>query len=365
MKLEEPKKSPPAVSIKSPQYDLFSQFVTNDQSTVSNTAELWESVPKYFFTPKQAQKLRTKDGLAKPYKWSYLFKDTPFTVKIQPALIEQKDENYQAFFPGETEELVEEALKKILTDQNCGMHDPKNVETWIRFSLSMIQRELKTRGRSRPLPKIKHAIKVMSKCIITLYRDGEEVWEGSILQDLVTVNREKYLSNTNAQHIARLPLFLSHAINQLEYRQFNYDRLMCCKEQLTRWLYKKLIHRYRQASFLNDYHINFSTIREESGFLQQDRAADNRKKVIKAIEELISRNVLFSYKTKEHRIGRKIVDVTYIVKPSQELVKEQKAANKRASDGIEKIKRAGIAVRQIPPPQDKACGENPENQKKW
>ena len=252
-------------------------------------------------------------------------------------MIEQKNGGYKAFFPGATEELVEEALKKILTDQNYGLHDPKNAETWIRFSLSMISRELKAQGRTRTCLQIKQAIKVMSGCIITLYREGEEVWTGSILQDLVTVNREKYLVDTNAQHIARFPLFISHAINKLEYRQFNYARLMDCNDQLTRWIYKKLIHRYRQASFLNDYHINFLTIREESGFLQQDRAADNRKKVIKSLEELISRNVLFSYKTKEHRIGRKIVDVTYIVKPSQELVKEQKAANKRTSKGREKI----------------------------
>ena len=259
-------------------------------------------------------------------------------------MIEQENGGYKAFFPSVTEELVEEALKKILTDQNLGIHDPEKMETWVKFSLSMIARELKTRGRNRTRVQIKQSIKVLSGSIFTLYREGQEVWEGSILQDLVTVNRQKYLSETDSQHVARLPLFISRAINHLEYRQFNYDHLMCCKEQLTRWLYKKLIHRYRQASFLNDYHINFSTIREESGFLQQDRAADNRKKVIKAIEELISRNVLFSYKTKEHRIGRKIVDVTYIVKPSQEFVKEQKAANKRTSDGIEKIKRAGITA---------------------
>ena len=226
MKLVKPKKKPPTVLIDSPQYNLFSQFVTNDPSEVSNTVEFWESIPKYFFSHQQVEKLRTEKGLAEPYKWSYFFNDTPFTVKIQPALIEQKNGGYKAFFPGVTEELVEEALKKILTDQNYGLHDPKNAETWIRFSLSMLEKELKDRGRGRNRNKIKHAIKVMSGCIITLYREGEEVWTGSILQDLVTVNREKYLSDTDAQHIARLPLFISHAINKLEYRQFNYARLM-------------------------------------------------------------------------------------------------------------------------------------------
>ena len=103
----------------------------------------------------------------------------------------------------------------------------------------MLQKELKDRGRGRNINKIKHAIEVMSSCVIVLYREGKEVWRGTILQDLVTVGRDEYLADTNAQHIARFPLFISHAINQLKYRQFNYCRLMSCNDQLTRWAIQK------------------------------------------------------------------------------------------------------------------------------
>src|SRR6056297_242194 len=101
-----PIKIPPETSIKSVQYDLFSHFVTNDPNEMSNTVELWESIPKYFFTPKQVKKLREPSGLAKPYKWEYLYKDIPCMVKVQPALIEQEDGSYKASFPSVTEELV-------------------------------------------------------------------------------------------------------------------------------------------------------------------------------------------------------------------------------------------------------------------
>ena len=212
-KKKTPEKRPPKEPIKSAQLDLFSQFITNDKSTVSNTVEIWESIPKYFFTPKQAEKLRTADGLAKPYQWEYEYNGISCAVKIQPALIEQEDGAYKAFFPNVTEELVEEALKKILTMQHHGIHDANTLETWVRFSLSMVQRELKTRGRTRSRNEIKHAIEVMSSCILTLYKEGKEVWKGSILQDLVTVGREEYLADTDAHHIARLPLFISRSIN--------------------------------------------------------------------------------------------------------------------------------------------------------
>jgi len=345
MKLEEPKKSPPAVSIKSPQYDLFSQFVTNDQSTVSNTVEFWESIPKYFFSPGQIKKLRTKTGHADPYKWDYTHNGIPCTVKIQPALIEGEDGSYKAFFPSVTEELIEEALKKILSDQRYGLHDPQNAETWVRFSLSMLEKELKARGKTRNRNQIKHAIEIMSSCLIVLYREGKEVWRGAILQDLVTVGRDEYLADTNAQHIARLPLFISHAINKLDYRQFNYACLMDCNEQLTRWIYKKLIHRYRQASFINNYHFKYSSLERDSGLLQQGRIRDNRRKVLAALNELVSCNVIHKYDTDIRKKGRKIIDVKYTVKPTLEFIKEQKAANKRAIDSFKQTKKVKALIK--------------------
>ena len=325
-------KTPPTKQIKNPQYELFTQFVTNDKSEVSNTVEVWESIPKYFFTPTQANKLRITNGHANPFKWLYQYDGIDCAVKIQPALIEQDDGKYKAFFPSVTEELVEEALKKILADQRYGLHDPHNIETWVRFTLSLVQKELNARGRTRNRNQIKHAIEVMSSCVITFYKEDKEVWKGSILQDLVTVGRGEYLADTNSQHIARLPLFISHAINQLEYRQFNYDRLMSCDEQLTRWVYKRLIHRYRQASFMNDYHFMYSGLERNSGLLQQGRSNDNRRKVVAALNELISRNVLTSYNVDLRKEGRKIVDAKYTVRPAPDFVAEQKAANKRGHD---------------------------------
>ncbi len=325
------KRKPPSLPIKSPQYDLFSEFVTNDRESVSNTIEVWDSIPKYFFTPKQVEKLRTKEGLANTFTWPYEYSGLPCAVKIQPALIEV-DGKEKAYFPSVTEELVEEALKKILTNQRHGIHDPKNRETWVRFTLRMIQKELTKRGKNRNIKEIKHAIEVMSHCIITIYKQDKEIWAGSILQDLVTVDRGEYLEDRNAQHAARLPLFISHAINSLEYRQYNYDRLMGCDGQLTRWLYKKLIHKFRQASLMNSYHFMYSDLERDSGLLLQKKASHNRHKVIMSLDELISRDVLMGYDVDIRKQGRKIIDIKYTLQTSPYFNSEQKAANKRSSD---------------------------------
>lgn len=343
-KNEIPIKKPPKELIQSVQFDLFSQFITNDPSKVSNTVEVWESIPKYFFTPKQVEKLRTDSGLAKPYKLSYIYNDIPCAVKIQPALIEQEGGNYKAFFPSLTEELVEETLTKFFTKQQYGIHDSKNSESWVKFTLSMIHKELKARGRERNRNQIKHAIEIMSSCIITLYKEEKEIWKGSILQDLVTVGRDEYIEDSDAQHIARLPLFISHSINNLEYRQFNYDRLMSCNEQLTRWIYKQLIHRFRQANLLNHYHFMYSSLGRDSGLLQQATEGRNRQKVKSSLDELINRGVLVKYENKPLTEGRKIIDVKYILTPTSDFINEQKSANKRSNEAYEKALKAGLSI---------------------
>ncbi|SMG63513.1 hypothetical protein BMETH_1731446586528, partial [methanotrophic bacterial endosymbiont of Bathymodiolus sp.] len=40
-----PMKEPPEESIKSVQYDLFTQFLSNNKNDVSNMVEVWESIP--------------------------------------------------------------------------------------------------------------------------------------------------------------------------------------------------------------------------------------------------------------------------------------------------------------------------------
>lgn len=345
-KAKMPAKKPPKSHIKSLQLDLFCQFVTNNKNQVSNSIEIWDRIPKYFLTAKQAEKLRTEKGLAEPYEWKYSENESEYTVTIQPALIKQPDGTYKAFFPSITEELVEETLRKILTDQQYTIHEPEKSESWVKFTLRMVEKELKTKGRTRNIDEIKHAIEVMSKCNIALSRNRKEIWNGAILQDLVTVDREDYLASTEAEryHIARLPIFISHGINNLDYRQFNYERLMNCDEQLTRWIYKRLINRFTQASQLTEYTFMYSNVKQTSGLLQQIRDRDNRNKVLSALKELKEKGVILSYETDERKNGRTVVDVKYTIKASPEFIKEQIASNKRNADIKTIAQKSGIRL---------------------
>jgi hypothetical protein len=344
-----PSKKSPSKVVKSIQMDLFSQFLTNDVSEVSNTVEYWERIPKYFISTQEQEKLRTADGLAKPYEHEYKLKDKEgrelsYKVDIQPALIKGENGKYKAFFPTRTEESIEEVLKKIFTEQNHGIHDPKNIESWVKFSYGMIRRELYRMGNGLRYDQIKHGLEVMSKCILTVYEDGKEIYTGAILQDYCSVDREKYLKDTDALHITRLPIFISHAVNTLQYRQFNYLRFMECKEQLTRFLYKRLVNRFIHANFMNDYHFMYSDIQQASGLLRQKSERENRRKVLSALEELKGKKVILSYQTDDRKEGRMIIDVKYTITAHPEFIAEQKAANKRSSMQKIEAQKSGVVV---------------------
>lgn len=333
---KQPSKKPPANVTDSVQFSLFgNSFVSNNDSEVTNTIKVWESIPKYFFSPHQMKKLRTADGLANPFKWEYTQKGKQgieeCMVVIQPALIEQKDGSYKAFFPGVTEELVEETLKKILCDQQYGLHDVANSETWVRFTLRLVQKHLGDHGKARRIPDITHAIQVMNKCTISYFVDGHEIWSGNILQDLVTVGREEYNADKNAHHIARFPVFVSKAINLLDYRQTSYNHLMSFDERASGWIYKRLSIRYTHANHFNTYHFMYSEI-TQSGLFLQGTERDNRKKMVSSLEELKNKKIIAEYVSDVRKVGAKIVDVKYTVTPTPEFIGEQKAANKRATD---------------------------------
>ena len=327
------RRKPPADPTPSRQFDLFRSFLEYDNKyDHSNTLEQWDSIPKYFLGGK-AETLRNADGSAKPYTWSYNYKDNHNNtnqriVVIHPAYVKMPDGSYKAFFPGSTEELVEEALMKIFTEQHQSIHDINRNESWVFFSLSMITKELKQRKRSRSIDEIKRAIDIMSTSVISIEQNSVQRYRGVILSELRQVDKTTY-DKTKQMWAALLPSFYSRAINYLEYRQFNYTRYMQFNSQLTRWLYKRLIARYRHASNIKDYHLSYQEIRQASGLLEIDERK-GRQKMIACLNELVKRGVIRkSYKATEKKNGQKITNVTYNFYAAAAFIAEQITANER------------------------------------
>lgn len=341
-----PNRTPPSPA-RSQQYDLFAKFFGNPRD-LSNTIELWDAIPKYSVTPRVQSQLRDENGRLPVYTRVFHYHPAPkaenptftCTMTLQPANIET-DSGRLDFYPSTDEELVEEVIKKIFSDQQYGIHDAPNTESWVKFSLHMIRKELKARGKTRSLQEIKQSLEILSKTVLEVEIEGQGrrkmAYTNPILNDMTRVTRSDLLEDPNAMWTARLPALVSLSINNLSYRQFNYGILMNLSSQMARWLHKRLSHEYINASVTTPYQILFSTIHRDSGLLHHSRNASNIETVERALAELGERGVLYFHKAERRTSGRAITDILYTLTPHSEFVSEMKAANARIREAREQL----------------------------
>lgn len=216
----------PDMAPKSIQYDLFTTFF-GDAAELSNTIELWDTIPKYAVSQRMQNRLR-KDGRLHVYEQRFVYAtrkdgrrvETECFVAIQPASIKTRD-GYKDYYPSVDEELIEEVIRKIFADQQCGQHNPANMESWVRFSVQMIRKELRTRGKTRNADEVKRSIEILRHAHISLYLEGaqEPIYSAPILSDVTSVTRQKYLDDPSQTWLARLPALISKSVNELSYRQ--------------------------------------------------------------------------------------------------------------------------------------------------
>lgn len=319
------------------QYDLFTSFY-GDPKGLSNTIELWDAIPKYAVSARRQNDMRDANGRLPVHvaEFRYLLpgamRASDCRVKINPAQIEVEDGVFKDFYPSQCEEIIEEVLKKFFTEQRHGFHSARNLESWVRFSLHMIRKELKARSHTRNLNEIKRALEVMSKSIVEVEILGGRknlICTNPILTNMVRTNRVDMREDRSARWAAQLPALISKSVNELSYRQFNYALHMSFSSQLCRWLHKRLVHRYKQASLTVPYGFLYSSVRRDSGLMHNKRMSANVKALNDALEELKSEGILFIINAEKRYSGRQLKNVYYEVTASNEFIAEVKAASAR------------------------------------
>jgi len=318
------------------QYDLFSTFYGPEEG-LSNSIELWDHIPKYFVTEEHQATLRTAEGFLPTLKRSFKIAGVDWSMEIQPAQIQMPDGSEKAFYPSYSEEVIEDALRKIFTQDEYGTYDPNQVKSWVRFSLNQVARELTKWGSARNLDEIKRSLDIMSGSTVKLFRTNKEVHSTQIITSLTRVDRADYLGNSENRWACRLPDILSDAINNGRYRQYNYALSMSFKTQLCRWLHKRFSHNYTQAGHDGFYNLLLSSIQRDSGLLDKGDMKAKRRKIERALNELGNKGVIKSYDHRVYTEGRKITDVKYHLFPSDDFISEMKAANKRFKNTTKNI----------------------------
>ena len=329
---------PRATAFENPQLSLFQDFLYNrpeERERLSNAIDLWDSVPRYSVNRKAMNRARQNDEFPEIYTTTFQYRGRTYGCTISPAIVKDLEGKRGHFYPGATEELVEDALRKLAADQQAGFFDKPNYRSGVVFSLYALREELSKRGHARSYQQLVMALNVLSGSIIEIEGQdgGEALVKSAYLPSLVAVSKKRLKDDPDAKWAVQFHPFVTSSIDQITYRQFDYHLMMSHPTQLARWLHKQLVLKYTFADYTKPFEMRYSTVKRDSGLLNsytRERAAIDA--LATAFEELQAQKIMASYDRKDITGPRKkLQDVVFKIWPSLEFIREAKAANKRMS----------------------------------
>ncbi len=338
----------PSEAFTNRQIGFFQGFLVNTSAegdALSNAIDMWDSVPRYSIHRKKQEKIRLPGGFLPIHKVDFYYRGKTYTAVIRPARIELRDKQGQLtgetieYYPSTREELIEHALRKLAAEQYAGFFDKHDFRSGVAFTLYRLRQELAEQGHSMTYDGLAEGLEVLHYSQITIIDPQSDTSDPSLISQsylpaLAKVNKNGRAADPDAKWFVQFHGLVTNSINQINYRQFNYRRLMQCSSQLARWLISQLVLKYTQASIMNSFEMHFSTIRRDSGLLDgYSRGRDAFAAVDEAWEDLKNLGAIGTVAKIEERVGRgQLKDAIYTIYTSPQFMKEQKAANRRQSD---------------------------------
>lgn len=300
----------------------------------SSTIEMYDAMPKHFASTKEMEALRRDRGgqFLETLKKKFQHRGSTYELEIRPARVNSKDGIEREYYPTEREHLIEQALRKIAINPLNGIY--LGGQFAVQFSISELRRELKRTGHEMTYQSLIEGLKICSATQLTLATaDGENVINSAIFPMLMLAGRKQWEKNPSSTrcYVKFHPL-VTVSVDNLTYRQMNYEKFMSLDRSLSRYLFKRLSHLYRQASFDNPYHIGLSTLIRDSGMMPSPNNSDNAKRVERALNELKTKGVLSTWARDDERgPHNRIINIIYNLYPSMDFKNDIVRANKRAS----------------------------------
>ena len=340
------KMSKPPQDGNTKQMDIFRALLSpdNDVSALSNLLDTWDQIPKFHVTQAKQKRIREEGAITTVQDEVVLGGDS-YEININPAIIKVDGKN-QLYFPSETEEVIETILRKMLLDQNLGIHRNKPQSTWVKFSIRMIRDELKKVGKTRSNAQIRHSLYILTRSILIVKKNGKTIHTGGILSGWIDKPNEHLESDhEDALSAIQFSTMVSRSISELDFRQYDYLTTTTMKNPVSRWLMKRLsIHfrgagrNYKKDNGHNSFKIDYSVIVSESLLLDSIKLEkDRKKKVRKAINELIKSDVILSSEESGIELetaqfgsdGKTIIGTTFNLCATQSFTAKMKASMKQ------------------------------------
>jgi hypothetical protein len=288
----------------------------------SQTVELYDFIPKYNW----GKSKRIEGEFLRTIKREFECRGRRYHLTLMPARIEDGKDGSKEYYPSQREELVEDALRKMMTERQSLLLDG---EAGIAFTLYQLQKELSEKGHTYSYEELKDAIRVLNGTDIILKDETETVESAfSPIESYGFAGEGK-----ETKTFVRFSPLVTHSIKAGNFRMINYDKAMSFKSVIARQLLKRMSHHYIQASLTNPYDIRLTTIIRDFGLTLQRRIQYNLDEVENALEMMKEKNVIINFKidkTYELKPRRKLLDAKISIQPHPHFIEDIVKANKNA-----------------------------------
>ncbi len=314
------------------QMSLFRLF--EKEKDYSHTIELYDFIPKYVW----GKSKRIEGKFLEPISREFVCRGTAYKVVLLPARIQTETGDYIDYFPGKREELVEDALRKIMSDiQGVFLDDAAGTT----FTLYQLQSELKNREHSYSYDQLKESLEILAKTDIELESADNET--KIIFRAIETLGLSGKDGET--QTFVRFSPLVTQSIKKGTFRLINYEKVMSYKTTVARQLHKRMSHFYTQASLTEKYNILLSTIIRDFGLTRYSQLRNNLTHVERGIDELKEKNIIINCaidKIFDVNPKTKLNDVKFTFQPHPYFVDEIKKANYKINTIKERLIDSGV-----------------------
>lgn len=316
---EEPKKFLEYTHSKPLQLSLFDLF--ENEKEFSHTIELYDFMPKFVWGKVE----RVAGVFLHAIEREFECRGKRYILTVTPASIKDSKGKEKYFYPAKREEIVEDALRKIMADGQGIFLDG---EAGVSFTIYRLQQELKNNGHTYNRQQIKDALNVLARTSLELKSENGKVEFTFHPIEAIGFSGE----DEETQTFVKFSPLVTKSIKDRTFRLFNYEKVMSYKTVIARQLHKRMAHHYTQASLTDPYTILLTTIVRDFGLTRYKQIKDNLREIETAIDELKSKNVIINHKIDkviERRPRTKVVDAKIVIQPHFEFINEVKRANAR------------------------------------
>lgn len=320
------------------QMQLFQDFNAPDNATrmrLSNSLDFWDAIPKYSTNRLGGVRSLGRGAVPAILTRTFVFGNTHYTLEIRPARIRYPHSDaITDCYPSSREEIVEDALRKIASQQHSGFYTQvrERPRSGVRFSLLSLHTYLRTRGHTFSRQELKEALLILADCriaVIAIEDRTHKQMNASILSALVLATPLDNEQHPHCTCYAEFHPLITEAIGALQYRQFDLASVLQHRKPLARWLHKYLIRTALNASTQQRLKLRLQEVKTASGLLGAARWRDDLRSLRAALEELVQNQVLTNLREVAKDPAGQPQDQLFMLTPSRGLVDDIIAANRR------------------------------------